>query len=386
MKTTNRKQSKIKTDLIIGDIHLDIKGGDNNFKLYQDLFFQQVLEFIKNNHIRYIIFLGDIFTNKQNINFEIMDYALETFNSLSKHVDKIFVINGNHVIYYKNSYDIDSVKLVFKNRTNLKNVEIFNEYHVQDNYLFLNWKNTREEYINLLKKIPNKKEIEYIFGHFELFGFMKSRFVTNNHKNATKKEDFFKLFPNLKKVISGHYHTQQEYGNVYYPGVPYQMAWSDYGMELGFITLNDRDEIDFYQNEYEIYEHIDVKNEEIIINYEIPDIKYQKYYKITYNNPQLNHIVEEFVQKLEERGHKVSLINDFDLFDDEESDNDVKDEDLKLESSKSQKNSVEMNLEGIFKDYIYGLNMESEELDVLYDRFMILYKETKLEVIQNLEI
>lgn len=371
------------TDIIIGDIHLDMKSGDKNFMAYQHLFFEQILKYTTNNNIRYMIFLGDIFTNKQNINIEIMDYTLEIFDKMAKLVDEIILINGNHVIYHKNSYDIDSVTTVFKNRSNLENVSVFKEYLIKDDYLFVNWKNTREEYIELFNKIPNKNKIKYIFGHFELFGFMQSRFSENSKLNSTKKEDIFNQFPNLKKIISGHYHTPQHLDNVFYPGVPYQLAWSDYGMELGFYTL-DKSKFKFHENKYEIFEHINIESESDITDYVIPDIPYNKYYKITYNNPKFDDMVQEFKTALDKKGHKTTLISTFDVFSDEET-SDIPDN-IELSESKSKQNSVEMNIEGIFMDYIYSIELAKEDLDILYDRFNLLYKETKMEVAQSLEI
>lgn len=373
-------------DVIVGDIHLDNKNGDRNFLKYQTLFFNQLISYLKENPTRYVIFLGDIFTNKQIINVNIMDFSLKLFQTISELCEDIILINGNHVIYYKNSYDVDSVNVVFRNRDNLK-VRLFKDYLQIEEYVFFNWRDTKEEYIELFSQIKNPEKIKYVFGHFDLFGYMHTRFAENQNKTSLKKEDVFKFFPNLKKIVSGHYHMPQHTGGVLYAGAPYQLSWGEAGLNLGFYTLSGT-KFEFIENPEHIYITYNIESKDDIDNIiaEIQNKKeeYNKYYKIIYNNPDFNDIIYNDIKDvLEKRGNKVTVLSNFDLFvNNTEEESEVN---LELVESKSNTNGVEMNLESIFKDYIYSLNLEEDYKNDIYINFMNLYKETKMET-RNIEL
>lgn len=367
-------------DVIVGDIHLDMKSGDKNYLTYQNLFFKKLISYIENNDVRYVIFLGDIFTNNQIINITVMDYALNIFEQISNLGVQIIMINGNHVIYHKNSYELDSVNVVFKNRKNL-NIKLFGDYLELDDYIFFNWKNSKEEYEKLFETINKKNKFKYVFGHFDLFGFMQSKFSENNSKTSLKPQDIFKSFPNAY-VISGHYHVPQEQKNILYTGTPYELSWGESGLKLGFYILED-DEITFFENTDKIYELIHIKNEEEIDNYIIKKKEYRSYYKIIFDDIKLDEKIHELRKKLELDGNKVTVINNFELFSD---DIQLDDGDIELIESKSNTNRVEMNLDFIIKDYIHNLNLEEELIENIYEEFLKIYNETKIELTQNFEL
>ena len=368
-------------DIIIGDIHLDMKHGDENFMEYQRLFFNKIYEFITKNTIDNVIFLGDIFTNKQTINFKVMDFALNIMEKISEHCEQIILINGNHVLYHKNSYEVDSVDIIFRGRDKLK-ITTFKEYHVLNDYVFINWKNTREEYIELFKSIENREDYKYIFGHFELFGFMLTRYAENRSTKSLTKEDIQKYFPNAY-IISGHYHSPQRDDDVFYPGVPYELSWNEAGLKLGFYTL-ENNRFKFHKNKNIMYEQITVNDISDIHNYVSNNKDYSKYLKIITDKKELHEPINLFKDELDERGYNVSVINTFDLF---EGDDDVEEIELELTESKSKNNKVEMNLGFIFKEYIYNvINIDDDLRDIVYEKFIKLYDGAKLNMTQNFEL
>jgi len=373
-------------DLIISDIHLDMKNGDSNFLIYQDLFFEQVFDYLNKNEVRYVIFLGDIFTNKQTININVMDYALDLLSKISEYNVEIIMINGNHVLYHKNSYKLDSVDVVFRNRDNINSIS-FVDYLVIDNYAFFNWRNTKEEYVELFESIENIENIEYVFGHFDMFGYMHTRFAENSNETALTKKDIISRFPNLKKIVSGHYHLPQEDSKVLYPGVPYQLAWSDAGLELGFYTL-ENDIFTFHRNEYVMYETINIKCLDDISKYTHLecDLGYYKYYKIIFNVDDIEDEIYNFKLRLEKFGNKVTIINNFEFFNSDIDVANTDDDDLELVHSDSGVNNVELNLEWLIKDYIYGINIDDDEKDEFYNSFINVYNSVKVEIMQNFEI
>lgn len=366
-------------DIIIGDIHLDVKSGDLNYLKYQHMFFEQVFNYLDNNEVRYIIFLGDIFTNKKILNVDIMDQSLKLLERFSTYDVQIIMINGNHVIYHKNTYRLDSVDVVFRNRDNLKHIH-FKDYLVIDNYAFFNWRNTKEEYIDLFNNLKDIDNIEYVFGHFDLYGFMHTRFAENKNVSSLTKNNLIDSFPSLKKVISGHYHMPQEDSKIFYPGTPYQLSWSEAGLKLGFYILEDG-KFDFVKNDLNMYEVIEITSQQDLDSYDISHLGYNQYFKIIFNDKKLEDGIDKLRSELTKIGHNVTIINNFELFD-----GDIDDVDLELKETNSTLNNSELNLDGIIKDYIYNMNIEDDERDEFYDAFINVYNITKSELTQNFEI
>lgn len=371
-------------DIIVGDIHLDVRNGDKNFYSYQEKFFNQLYTYIENNDdIRYVIFLGDIFTNKDIINIEIMSNALKIMEKITSLGPKIIMINGNHVIYYRNSYILDSVNVVFNDRKNIDMIQ-FNDFLELDDLLFFNWRNTKEEYVELFDKVKHPKKIKYVFGHFELYGFMLTRYAENKKLSSLKPQDFDDHFPKLKKVISGHYHTPQEIKNVLYPGTPYQLSWSEEGLTLGFTVL-EKNKFKFIKNEEQMYHSIKFDTLKGIKNYSAPDTDYKCYFKLIINDSSLEKEILKLKSKLDNIGHKVTIINNFDFINDDDIE-DIDEDELELVDSDSKQNNSEMNIEGIIKNYIESYDIDDSMKDEFLELFMSLYHETKNDLIQNFEL
>ena len=86
---------------------------------------------------------------------------------------------------------------------------------------------------------------------------------------------------------------------------------------------------------------------------------------------------------MKDNGYAVSIINNFDLFEDD----DIEEVELELKESKTKNNKVEMNLGFLFKEYIYNvINIEDDIKDQVYDSFIEQYNEAKLKMTQNFEL
>ena len=75
---------------------------------------------------------------------------------------------------------------------------------------------------------------DYIFGHFELYGYMHSKNAVDD--KSEMKADIFK---NQIKVFSGHYHLNHSKGKVHYVGTPYQADFGEFGNNVGFYHFKD---------------------------------------------------------------------------------------------------------------------------------------------------
>ena len=144
----------------------------------------------------------------------------------------IYIIIGNHDVYYKDRNEVHSLKTlshiadnihVFENPT----VLTINGSH---NFLMLPWiedlnrlSNTVNDYINLC---------QYIVCHADIKGLKFNKWTQVEHGIEIEALDSY------KRVYGGHIHHRQATRNVLYTGTPYQMDRGDMGNSRGFYQLD----------------------------------------------------------------------------------------------------------------------------------------------------
>lgn len=203
---------------IFGDIHFGLK---NNSKQHnQDCinFLEWFCDISKKEDCETCIFLGDWNHQRNALNISTLKYGYEGLKILSNNFNNIYMITGNHDLYYREKRDLYS----FPFAELFPNITIVNESPlIYDDIAFIPWL-VNDEW----KKI-SKLDKKYIFGHFELPKFKMNAMVEMPDHGGLKKEDFKKS----SYVFSGHFHKRQNKDNVYYVGSPfahnYADAWDD---------------------------------------------------------------------------------------------------------------------------------------------------------------
>ena len=238
---------------ILGDTHLGSRNDHQAFhdyfeKFYRDIFFP----YMKDNNIKHIIQLGDLFDRRKYVNFFTLKRAKEYFfdpiveNDLSMHV---FV--GNHDTYFKNTNEVNSPELLLQDYH--KNIQVYSDptnLYIDDEVApmaLLPWV-CSGNYAESMEFIQNTRA-QILFGHLELAGFEMYRGVSNDHGMDAK------LFDKFDVVMSGHYHHKSSRGNIHYLGTPYEMTWSDYDDPRGFhIFDTETRELTFIRNPYKMFQ------------------------------------------------------------------------------------------------------------------------------------
>jgi hypothetical protein len=79
------------------------------------------------------------------------------------------------------------------------------------------------------------------------------------------------LFSKFEKVITGHYHTVSNIGNITYVGSPYHLTWADYpdGVERGWFTF------DTESGKLELVKNRPDQSLFAVFNHD-PEVKYEK--------------------------------------------------------------------------------------------------------------
>jgi DNA repair exonuclease SbcCD nuclease subunit len=214
---------------ILGDIHIGARTESQIFNEYFLRFFEeQFIPYLINNKITSVIQLGDIFDRRKFVNFQILNtWKKRVFNVLSENNIKMYILLGNHDVYYRNTNEVNSPSLLLEEYDNLKVINepteiVFGKTRV----LLMPWINYSNYAVSIDSMTNTKAKI--VMGHFDIQGF---EMYKGHVSTEGLTEDVFSRF---SKVYSGHYHTMSNKGNIYYLGIPYEITWMDWNDPKGF--------------------------------------------------------------------------------------------------------------------------------------------------------
>ena len=236
---------------IITDTHFGARNDSHHFddffkKFYTDIFFP----YLKENQIKTILHLGDVFDRRKYINFNTLRTSKKYFfEPLVELGADLFVIPGNHDTYYKNTNTVNSIDLLLREYTNIHIIEECTSMKFADVEInFVPWI-CEDNFDNTIKFLREHKGI--CAGHFEIAGFDMFR--------GAKNEDGMdrKMLSHYDMVMTGHFHHRSTADNIYYLGSPYEFTWSDYDDPRGFHVFDTHTkEIIFHYNSNIIFHKI----------------------------------------------------------------------------------------------------------------------------------
>lgn len=234
-----------KKALLIGDIHWGCHSNSSTWvQIIEDFFEKEIPRILdQNRDIDWVFFFGDIFDNRQSLSVLIMNKTVEVFQKLAKRIP-IGIILGNHDIYYKNTNQISSIRVL----ENIPNIRIWSEPQVLsicDKSLFLMpWrKDHNEDRKTILETLKKHSSLDYLFCHTDFQKFNYNAHIRIEDGNEGE------LVSDIKRVISGHIHWRQEKGNILLLGTPYEITRGDIGNGKGCYILDFRtDGLEFVKN------------------------------------------------------------------------------------------------------------------------------------------
>jgi len=209
--------------VILSDTHCGCRNSSDIFIEYHERFYNEVLfPYMLENGITHIFHAGDYYDHRKNINFKALNSNRKHFlDKLKEYGFTMDIIPGNHDVYFKSTNDLCSLKELLGYYTS--NVNIIMEPKVLDydgfNIAAIPWINN-ENYHSTMNFI-SKCDAPLLIGHLELAGFEMMKGVINPHGMAI---DPFKRF---EMVLSGHFHTKSQQGNICYLGSQLEFTWAD---------------------------------------------------------------------------------------------------------------------------------------------------------------
>lgn len=204
--------------IVFGDIHFGKKNNSRTHNEDCEQFIIWMIEQAKKQNIKTCIFMGDWHDSRHSINVRTLNYTVNNLQRLNDNFDEVYMIMGNHDLYYREKRDINSLPMADQ----YPNITVINhDILIKGNVAIVPW--LVEDEWKTLKKIKAK----FMFGHFELPHFYMNAMVQMPDHGGLQQTDL----AGVEKVFSGHFHKRQERGNVVYPGncFPhnYADAWED---------------------------------------------------------------------------------------------------------------------------------------------------------------
>jgi DNA repair exonuclease SbcCD nuclease subunit len=215
---------------VVGDLHFGIRNNSQQYLRYQSEWIENELKRITDkNKCDSVFFLGDVLDNRTSLSPLIMKEVRRLFKRLTETYKNVFVLLGNHDIYYRSSRDVHSLEFLEDQGVVL--FENISEITFNDDKrcLILPWV-TRDDELHVQDLLVNNK-YDYCFGHLEINNFEMIKGVVE--RDGMRQD----LFENVGKVYSGHFHLRRKSGNIDYVGTPYELDWGDIGEDKGVTVL-----------------------------------------------------------------------------------------------------------------------------------------------------
>lgn len=296
---------------VLGDTHFGARGDSLDFHKYFEKFYLEVFfPYLRENNIKTVIQLGDLFDRRKYINFNSLYLSRRYFFDICE-TDNITLhtLLGNHDVAYKNTLEVNSSSLLLKE---YQNVNVYDDFHTLSldgvDVDIIPWlcDDNKKDIFEKMKQ----SESQICFGHFEIVGFEMERGVINDvgiDKNSLVKYDM---------AITGHFHHKSNDGHIFYTGTPYEMTWSDWQDPKGFHVFDtETRELEFVRNPFEMFKKItydDSKHDfEFWKQYDFTKLK-DSYVKMVVLNRQNPYLFDNVVDNIEKVGiADLSIVEDF---------------------------------------------------------------------------
>ena len=208
---------------IFTDIHFGLK---SNSTLHNEdclAFVKWATQKAREEGCETCLFLGDWHNNRASINILTLQYSLQALEHLNANFEKTYFIPGNHDLYYRDKRDVQSVEWA----KHLSNIHICNDWTVLGDVVIAPWL-VGDDY-KKLKKLKGK----YMFGHFELPGYLMNAMVAMPEHGELRGDDM----QGFEHVFTGHFHKRQTQRNITYIGNAFPHNYADAGDDDRGLTV-----------------------------------------------------------------------------------------------------------------------------------------------------
>lgn len=215
--------------LIDADIHLGVPG-----RLQDILWALRVeSEYAHRHGIDTILSLGDTFNDRKALDIDVLCAAHDFFAAASRRGQRRITFPGNHDMFLKHSWNINSLKVFQDVLTIIDTVKIIKIDGVRFWVLpFIHFENA---YMRVLKKIEAQaQDGDVLLTHIGTMGAIKNVCFLLKDWSVVSFHD-----SKFDQVYTGHFHVHQQVGrNVWYPGSLIPFKFDEGDSEHGFLVYD----------------------------------------------------------------------------------------------------------------------------------------------------
>jgi len=214
---------------IITDQHFGARNDSIHFLDYYEKFYSGTFfPTLDSESIDTVLILGDTFDRRKYINFYSYKRTREMFfDKLAEREIKVHMLAGNHDTYFKNTNEVNSVRLLLQEYTNIEVIDNPKTIEINNTSICMMPWICAENYEQSMEELKNTKA-DIVMGHFDISGFQMHRGLSSTDGLDRS------LFGRFDMVMSGHFHHRSTSDNIYYLGNPYELTWQDYNDPRGF--------------------------------------------------------------------------------------------------------------------------------------------------------
>lgn len=243
---------------VVGDIHFGMRKNNKVFHKIVITEFEKLISKVTNEDS--VVFLGDIFDSRSSIDFNILNVVWDLFIELSRKVKEIFILVGNHDLYYKETKPeyVNCRFLRFEPGSDSKIAPIYiidkiTKAKIQNHIcLFVPWIDCKEQKQKSIDAMTN--DLDFIFGHFDIVG-LYGRDEIDERTMLDNDE-----LPNRPKILSGHYHYRGPRGKILYVGSLISFTFNDVDNEKGIYRIKEDKSIEFMKGNSPKFHIINVED------------------------------------------------------------------------------------------------------------------------------
>lgn len=312
---------------ILNDTHCGVRNSSEIFLDYQAQFYDDVFfPYCEEHGIKQVLHLGDYYDHRKFINFKALNHNRKHFlNALRDKGMYMDIIPGNHDVYYKNTNQLNSLKELLGH--------YMNEVHIIMEPTVMDYDGCKIGLLPWICQENYQKSMEFIqtcsadilAAHLELNGFEYMKGV-----KATEGMDS-SLFSRFEMVLSGHYHTRSNRGNIHYLGSQMEFFASDANDPKYFHVFDTvTRELTPVKNPHTLFEK--VVYDDTKTDYNTFDVSRfnKKFVKIVVVNKSDSYIFDRFVDRVQSQNiYELKIAENFSEFLGES----VQDESVSLEDT-----------------------------------------------------
>lgn len=289
---------------IVNDTHWGARGESKIFSDYFGKFWKEVFfPYLKENNIKHIFHLGDVFDRRKYVAFVSIERFEEQFmKPCVENGIELHMIAGNHDTTYKNTNELNSIRMLYEN-TKYPNVHLYWNEPVdlkmdECDIVLSPWICAENESATMEHFKSTSAQI--VMGHFEIQGYEMDKGHLCSHgldRNIFKKFD---------AVYSGHFHHPSSHGNITYLGAQYEMTWADYNQTRGFSVFDtETREMTYVRNPFSIFHKLFYDDSEMTIE-DVSNIDVEgltnTYVKVIVQNKDNSYLFDLYLDRIQSAG------------------------------------------------------------------------------------